>query len=244
MTGASKVCSNCGEEKPASDFGRNKALRDGLSFYCLHCNRERNNRWYRESRRAIGKQVRDHSWIPEGFRWCPDCKQAVAHEDYTKSAATVSGLGSRCKACHNVANSDAYFYRKYKLTRRELAALRESQDARCGICGDPQPQHLDHDHSSGRVRRLLCQRCNQGLGLFRDDPYLLHVAALYVQGHRQQHAFQLLQQSAARAAPDEASRPGEPPVGSQRRPGTRGTSTRTRRNSGARRREQAGEADE
>jgi hypothetical protein len=239
-----KRCPSCAQERPASAFGRNKSLPDGLSFYCLDCNRERNNRWYREHRRRLGKDVRDHSWIPDGFRWCPDCKQAVAHEEYTRNSKTVSGYGSRCRACHSAANSDAYFYRRYKLTKRELADLRAAQDDRCGICGDPQPQHLDHDHSTGRVRRLLCQRCNHGLGLFRDDPYLLHIAALYVEGHSEQHALTVLQERAA-SEPDGASRPGTPPVGSQRRPGTQRTSARTTgRSSGARRRQQAGEADE
>jgi hypothetical protein len=72
---------------------------------------------------------------------------------------------------------------------------------------------------------------------------LLHVAALYVEGHRQQHALSVLQEMAA-GEPDGASRPGTPPVGSQRRPGGRGTSSRsTGRTSGARRRSSAGEAD-
>jgi hypothetical protein len=143
-----------------------------------------------------------------------------------------------------VANSDGYFYRKYKLTRQELSELRDAQKNRCAICDEPDPQHLDHDHSSGRIRRLLCQRCNHGLGLFRDDPYLLHVAALYVEGHRQQHALSLLQDM-TELEPEGASRPGEPPVGSQRRPSTHGTSARsTGRTSRPRRRKTAGEADE
>jgi hypothetical protein len=91
---------------------------------------------------------------------------------------------------------------------------------------------------------LLCQRCNHGLGLFRDDPYLLHVAGLHVEGHRQEQAFEMLA-NAARAAEDGPGRPGEPPVGSQRRPGSRGTSSRTTgRSSGTRRRTSAGEADQ
>jgi hypothetical protein len=239
----SKRCPSCGEVKPATAFGRNQSLGDGLSFYCLECNRRRNQQWYRNSRLKRGKTVRDHSWIPEGFRWCPSCRQAVAHENFDRSSRTASGLSSWCKACKGIASRDAYFYRKYKLTRTQLAALREAQDDRCAICGDPGPQHLDHDHETGKIRRLLCQRCNQGLGLFRDDPYLLHVAALYVTGHRQAHAFDELEQLAS-ATPEAGSRPGEPPVGSQRRPGTRGTSTRTTgRSSGARRQQSAGEAD-
>jgi len=238
-----KRCPDCGVTKPVTDYGRNQRLRDGLSFYCLACNRSRSNAHYRKRRAAMGQQVRDHSWIPEGFRWCPSCEEAVAHEDYTRNAGTSSGFGSRCRPCDRAENSAGYFYRKYKLTKNQVEELRASQDDRCAICGDPEPQHLDHDHDTGKIRRLLCQRCNQGLGLFRDDPYLLHVAALYVTGHRQAHAFDELVQLADNN-PEAASRPGEPPVGSQRRPGTRGTSSRTTgRTSGERRRQSAGEAD-
>jgi hypothetical protein len=239
----SKHCPSCGVTKEETAFGRNRALQDGLSFYCLECNRERNNAWYRRRRQSLGKEVRDHSWISEGFRWCPSCERPVSHEDYTRSSHTASGFGSRCRACVRVENSAGYFYRKYKLTKAQVAELRTAQDDRCAICGDPEPQHLDHDHDTGKIRRLLCQRCNQGLGLFRDDPYLLHVAALYVTGHRQAHAFDELAQLAD-GNPEAASRPGEPPVGSQRRPGTRGTNSRTTgRSSGTRRRQSAGEAD-
>jgi hypothetical protein len=199
-----KHCPKCGEEKPCSAFGQNRSRPDGLSYYCLACNRERNNRWYRDHRQALGHEVRDHTWIPEGFRWCSSCQQAVAHEDYTRSAATASGFGSRCRACDRAANSAYYFYKRYKLTKNQVADLRAAQDDRCAICGDPEPQHLDHDHDSGKIRRLLCQRCNHGLGLFRDDPYLLHVAALYVTGHRQQHELEKLA-DAARAAEDAAA---------------------------------------
>ena len=176
-----KRCPSCGETKSTSDFGRNRSLGDGLSFYCLACNRERSNAWYRGHRRSLGREVRDHSCIPDGFRWCPECQQPVAHEDYTRNSRTASGFGTRCRACHNAASSEAYFYRKYRLTPKDVAQLRAHQDDRCAICREPQPQHLDHDHATGGVRRLLCQRCNHGLGLSRDDPHLLHAAAFCVE---------------------------------------------------------------
>jgi hypothetical protein len=148
-----------------------------------------------------------------------------------------------CRSCTNAANSESYFYRTYKLTKRQVADIRTAQGDRCAICGDSQPAHLDHDHSSGATRALLCQRCNHGLGLFRDDPDVLQRAVFYLQHHTQQQAIQYLVDTCGDEA-DAASRPGEPPVGSQRPPGARGTSTRsTGRTSGARRREQAGEGD-
>jgi len=68
-----------------------------------------------------------------------------------------------------------------------------AQQGRCAICGDPPDPdgvraasrlHADHDHTTGMVRELLCVRCNSGVGLFRDDPALLRVAAAYIERHR------------------------------------------------------------
>jgi hypothetical protein len=143
----------------------------------------------------MGKKVRDHSWVPDGFRWCPSCEQPVPHDDYTRSSLTASGFGARCKACHNAANSAYYFYRTYKLTKRQVADIRAAQNDRCAICGEPSPQHLDHDHSTGATRQLLCQRCNQGLGLLRDDPAVLRAAADYVEEHRRRQEPQPLPRS-------------------------------------------------
>ena len=207
-----KRCPSCGTVKPVGDFGRNRSLGDGLSFYCLACNRERNRAWYRESRRALGKEVRDHACIPDGFRWCPSCEQPVAHEDYTRNGRTASGFGSRCRACDRAANSAGYFYRKYKLRKNEVADMRAAQDGRCAICGDP-AQHLDHDHKTGVTRQLLCQRCNHGLGLFRDDPGLLHTAAFYIEGHRDRQVFARLRETFV-VGPGTGSPFGGPPVGS------------------------------
>ncbi|NEK85754.1 hypothetical protein GCU60_08260 [Blastococcus saxobsidens] len=188
--------------KPDSDFGKNRTRDDGLSFYCLACNRRRNRAWYREHRRARGHEVRDLSWVPDGYRWCPACRTAVPVEEFTKNSALPSGFGTRCKSCHNAESKEAYWRRRYGITRSAVDAIRASQRDRCGICGDASPQHLDHDHDSGRIRALLCQRCNHGLGLFRDEPALLHTAALYVTGHRQQHALESLLAAACNEGQD------------------------------------------
>ena len=238
-----KRCPSCKETKPEVDFGRNQSLGDGLSFYCLSCNRARNNRWYRESRRRQGKVVRDHSWIPDGFRWCPDCERAVAHEEYSRNAGTPSGFGSKCKACHNAGNNSAYWLRAYGMPREGVDEMRAKQSNRCALCAERDPGHLDHDHASGGVRALLCQRCNVALGLLRDDPDLMRAAAEYIEFHRSRYA-KAVAATGATVAPEAADRPGNPPVGSERRPGRHGTTARsTGRNSRSRRREQAGEAD-
>jgi hypothetical protein len=50
----------------------------------------------------------------------------------------------------------------------------------CVICGDTGPLVVDHCHTTGAVRGMLCNHCNRGLGHFRDDPMLLEFAAQYL----------------------------------------------------------------
>lgn len=54
----------------------------------------------------------------------------------------------------------------------------------CAVCGDPRTKGkrlcIDHDHTTGEVRGLLCDRCNKGIGLFRDDPATIMSAINYL----------------------------------------------------------------
>lgn len=74
--------------------------------------------------------------------------------------------------------------RRYGLTLEAYNALLADQDFRCAICRTQEPGkmswQIDHCHSSGRVRGLLCIRCNTGLGHFRDSPELLQAAKEYL----------------------------------------------------------------
>ena len=58
------------------------------------------------------------------------------------------------------------------------------QDSKCGICREPLTgrTHVDHDHSTGKVRGVLCHGCNIGLGCYKDNPALLFAAAAYLNG--------------------------------------------------------------
>lgn len=74
--------------------------------------------------------------------------------------------------------------RKYGLTPDDYVELSKSQNDRCAICGCTRGKRafaIDHCHSSGRVRGLLCSKCNTGIGLFRDNPDLLRAAIDYLE---------------------------------------------------------------
>lgn len=106
---------------------------------------------------------------------------------------------SRCKSCvlagqHNPERrrrvDHARRLRRYGLTESEYDLLVAVQKNRCAICGDPpdaqgrnrETLHIDHDAVTGRVRGLLCSRCNTGIGLLREDERILTAALAYLAG--------------------------------------------------------------
>ncbi|MDQ1699749.1 MAG: hypothetical protein QOG34_1612, partial [Frankiaceae bacterium] len=57
---------------------------------------------------------------------------------------------------------------RYGLTSADVDAMIEAQGGTCATC-DGKPEHVDHDHATGKVRGVLCFNCNQALGNVRDN---------------------------------------------------------------------------
>lgn len=74
--------------------------------------------------------------------------------------------------------------KNYAISDETLQAAIIAQDGLCAICQRSctagRRLAIDHCHISGRVRGLLCSRCNTGLGLFRESPPLLLAAVAYL----------------------------------------------------------------
>jgi hypothetical protein len=72
----------------------------------------------------------------------------------------------------------------YGITVAEIEAMAVAQGGACAICGIVEVRSLcvDHDHETGRVRGLLCHKCNLALGLLCDDAALALRAASYLLG--------------------------------------------------------------
>lgn len=72
--------------------------------------------------------------------------------------------------------------RGINFTVEEFEAMLEEQGGVCAICGrdGERTLHVDHDHKTGKVRGLLCDNCNHGLGKLGDDPDQLEAGAHYL----------------------------------------------------------------
>ena len=88
---------------------------------------------------------------------------------------------------------DSRYRRKFGISLEEYGILLKQQEGCCAICGtrDPGPKHgnwevsmpfvVDHCHETQRVRGLLCEKCNRGLGQFDDDIDRIRSAIEYLQ---------------------------------------------------------------
>lgn len=99
-----------------------------------------------------------------------------------------------CKECHRIiAQKNQIKYhlkRHFNITEAEYMALCEKQYGVCAICKEEEtiidgqtkevkPLSVDHCHNTGKIRGLLCTKCNLGISYFNHEPYLLRNAALY-----------------------------------------------------------------
>ncbi len=124
--------------------------------------------YYRDNREKVLERhrVAKHYLMPHVKEYCR--KYNAEH----KEAVTKMKLKS-------------LFKQKYHLSYDDYTALLASQNGVCAICRNFETVRprlsVDHSHSTGKLRALLCHSCNVGLGHFRDSVGLLQDAAKYLE---------------------------------------------------------------
>lgn len=114
-----------------------------------------------------------------GLVRCYRCKEWMPVASFARDASRKDGHASICRPC----NSRRSLRSKYGLTEQQMAELTDDP-GRCPICErEGQPMRIDHDHATGKIRGLICNRCNVGLGQFEDDRVLLARASAYLERH-------------------------------------------------------------
>ena len=134
---------------------------------------------------------------------CSCCKKDLPSDDFYPDKSRSSGLASKCRPCNakkslewraNNPKAAAVHARrkemkaKYGLTLEDYDELLESQGGVCAICNKPSHNYrrlaVDHDHETGAIRGLLCDKCNRGLGYFKDNRTTLLKAIEYLENHQ------------------------------------------------------------
>ena len=180
-----KRCSKCGEEKALGEFNTRPGAPDGLRAECKKCHSAYNNAYYKKHKpEARSYREANKVQIAEGNkRYREENKERlrlIHMENYQKRKDTDRAFRRE----HPELFWAQRIRNKYGLTVEAYSVALESQNGLCAICGDPPEKgkrlRVDHHHQAGAVRGLLCDRCNTGIGLLRDDPDIIEAAMNYV----------------------------------------------------------------
>jgi Recombination endonuclease VII len=123
---------------------------------------------------------------------CPRCGLTKPLEAFPRNRANKDGRMGYCKPCHNQIVREnraknhgsvrsAILKIRYGVSEVDIAWMRLQQGGKCAMCRKSSPEHVDHDHTTGAVRGLLCFNCNRALGYLGDDLELLYQLADYLE---------------------------------------------------------------
>lgn len=128
---------------------------------------------------------------------CTDCKIEKPLDYFVKRSNRKNGFQPYCKECHKskMSKIDRKEYtrnydllKSYSITIEGYNELLAKQGGCCSICninvselkGAKKHLCVDHCHKTGRIRGLLCDKCNRGIGLLQDDTAIIQNALVYL----------------------------------------------------------------
>lgn len=184
-----KQCTKCKKVKPLSEFSKDKSRKDGLCPWCKVCQKN----WREENKEEISERRR---------KYRNENKEKVSEHRrkyYDKNRDKLLKKARKYYDEHledRIEYAQEYYEKKrdrclqrlYGITLREYDLMLELQEGGCAICGMTPEKNgkrlaVDHDHETGKVRELLCSRCNKTLGTLNDDPELCDLFKWYLQKH-------------------------------------------------------------
>ena len=153
-----KKCSRCKKEKDFSEFGKEKKGKNGLKSICKKCCTKRQKIYLQSERGKIVKK-----------RYAQSEKGKIATKRYYQH-------NKETYAKHSKLNSHRHNLKRHNLTLTDYDQMFDKQNGNCAICGLPELTRrlaVDHNHKTGKVRALLCLRCNMELGVYENKREIL-----------------------------------------------------------------------
>ena len=157
-----RTCSKCKVAKDADQFYVRKNGK--LRSWCKACNLEASGEWSRDNPGVAAKRAKE--WRANNLDLVRETRQRNKFKNYITDIK-----------------------RKYGITEQQYARMLKVQCGGCAICGEgfdgkKTRPNVDHCHATGKVRGLLCRRCNILLGHVEDDSALLTEALEYLGGSK------------------------------------------------------------
>jgi hypothetical protein len=169
-----RVCKGCGETKETV-YGRP---------YCKTCYQAKQTEKRKKRRESDPEKVRakERAWRasrraadPEGYK----AKERERHKGNGKSRYYPGYYNDRPARRDQIRE---IMWKKQGINVEQARAV-WGKEKKCAICGTSDGKLcVDHNHTTGEVRGMLCNNCNMAVGFFQDSPLLLKQAIQYLQG--------------------------------------------------------------
>ena len=204
-----KTCSKCGAAKDQAQFYRRSSSADGHAPWCKNCDNANRLKNRRATKRKRSKSVPDAKTFrkcgelkpaqafsvmkdsSDGlYSYCKQCKAAMVRDYNRRNGETVREKARKRNATPQgrLATRKANLKQSFQMTKAQFDQTWREQGKCCAICHakrkrDEKAFAVDHDHTTGVIRGILCHRCNRALGLADDNTELLKAAAAYLRKH-------------------------------------------------------------
>jgi hypothetical protein len=173
-------------EKLKNNFGLLLKSKDGLRPECKSCRglvsaryREKN----REKLRLQSARIRAEKPLEIKQRKLDDYNNNK--EKHRKRAKEWRLRNPDYRPCPK-SLKNAKLKKNFGITLNDYESMLANQNGVCAICGDvgTKALHVDHCHTSGKVRGLLCFRCNNGIGQFKESEKIMIAAIEYIKAYK------------------------------------------------------------
>jgi hypothetical protein len=205
-----KTCSKCNINQSEANFNKAKNCRDGTFSWCKECEKIRKKRYHKDfidectkinlnkvcsicNELKNGLEYSRIRTSPDGLSaFCKKCQvlKSKAYFATPTGAANMKKNNDKSRDTPEklIIKKDKRLQFYYKLTLSEFNNMLADQGNCCAICFSDNPRgtgtwSTDHDHATGKVRGLLCNSCNRGIGFLHDDINKLHSAIAYLEKH-------------------------------------------------------------
>lgn len=169
-----------------------KTPEEKREYMRLYMARRRQDPFWSEKNREASRKWREAN--PElanalTREWRAKNKEKVKVQNAAwRAARTPEELSAYGREAYRRHRRTHHLNKKFGLSNDQYEAMVLAQDGRCALC--PRTDHpekrlaVDHDHQTGKIRALLCDRCNRGIGLLDEDAARLRASADYLERHR------------------------------------------------------------
>ena len=122
---------------------------------------------------------------------CPGCDREKPDTEFCRDRNSKTGRAFYCKGCHNERTRASvrrhggarhyHLRQRYGVGAADVEELKRAQRGLCAVCRTAAATQVDHDHTTGKIRGILCLHCNAGMGAFEDDPGIILRAIEYLE---------------------------------------------------------------